>query len=95
MRTEERDPVLRSTTGKHSPHSVAEAATGREGRSRTRVLLSVVEAFCFVLHFLLSSNASPVLRTSLKWGFTHPALLWVLLEPLGCKEAAEMEGAQS
>lgn len=54
------------------------------------MLLSVVEGFalCFI-------SSSQVLRTPLKWGFTHPALLCVLLEPLGYKEAAENEGAQS
>lgn len=49
---------------------------------------------CFVLYFLLSSKASKVLRTPLMWGFIYPALLCVLLEPLGYKEAAENEGTQ-
>lgn len=56
MRTEERDTVRKSSTGKHSLHSVAEGSGVKEQN------LSVAHCdgrFCFVLYFLLSSSTKP------------------------------------
>lgn len=71
--------------------STAEAATAKEWKSRTRVLLTVV-ALCFIS----SSQAmqAKFSGTPLMWSFLYPALLCVLLESLGYKEADENKGTQ-
>lgn len=86
---------MRSSTGKHSPHSEAEAAAAEEWRIRTWVLLTVLEGFA--LCFISSSQAMQAKSSEQHWCgasfIQHCCVL--LLELLGYKEADENEATQS
>lgn len=85
--------MTRSNTGKHSPHSVAEATTAKERRSRTRVLLSVVEGFA--LCFISSSQAMQAKFSEHHWcgaSFTQHCYVsfWSLLVLTELKKMKEL-----